>query len=88
MNQYKRLLQVPKSYYVEREFPCSKIDSIRIIRQNHKKKKDFSTDEAYKHYITTEYYKKQIDNIIDLYDDNNELRVYILQKLIAKVHSL
>ena len=87
MNQYKRLLQIPKSYYVEKEFPCGKMDSIRITRTNHKKKKDFRSDDEYKTYITTEYYKNKIDNIIDLYDDNSELRVYILQKLISKVHS-
>lgn len=75
MNQYKRLLQVPKSYYIERNFPCSKSDSIKIVRKNNKKKKDFSTDDSYKQFIITEYYKQQIDNILLL--NNDDLKTYI-----------
>ncbi len=81
MNSNKRLIQIPKSYYVENNFPCSKMDSIRIIRQNHKKKKDFHSDDEYKKYIVMEYYKKQVDDMIAVFDDNTELKIYILDRM-------
>jgi len=84
MNQYKRLLQIPKSYYVDRGFPCSKTESIRIIRNTNRRKKDFTNDDEYKNYIITEYYKQQIDNIIDIYDNNKEIKIHIHQKLLQK----
>ena len=87
MDQYTRLLQVPKSYYVERNFPCSKMDCMRLIKKKNKRKKDFVDDVSYKQYVVTEYYKNQIDNIIDQYDGNDDLRVYILEKLMTKINA-
>jgi hypothetical protein len=82
MESYKRLNEIPKSYFSD--LPLSKSQAKLLLHENNKYKRDFNGDEDLKRYLTTKYIIKQIDIIIN-YTDNDEIKQYLITKLLSKM---
>jgi hypothetical protein len=86
MDRYKGFNLFPGSYF--KGLPCNKFESMKILKENGKKKKDFKNDEDLRTYLTNEHGRKKIDEALDIIGDNPTLQLYAALRLSSQVRKI